>query len=270
METFEDAGYFCVDNMPPQMIPAMADLFRLPGAKTDRVALVFDVRGRKYFNELDGALAELDKRAIPYRIVFLEASEDTLAARYQATRRQHPLATDDSLSGAIARERRLLGALRDRADVVIDTSDLNVHQLRRRVQDTVLAGDLTDRVMVTFLSFGYKYGLPHEADMVLDARFIPNPHWEEELRPLCGLDEPVRSYVIERTETLGFVERAVSLLRYLIPFYVGECKRYVLVAVGCTGGRHRSVALAEALADRLGQEPKVNVSVRHRDLERKS
>lgn len=270
METFEDAGYFCVDNMPPQMIPAMADLFRLPGAKTARVALVFDVRGREYFPELDTALAELDLRRIPYRILFLEADEETLAARYQATRRAHPLAAGGSLSEDLARERELLARLRERADVVIDTSDLNVHQLRRRVQDTVLAGELTDRVLVTLVSFGYKYGLPHEADIVLDARFIPNPHWVEELRLLSGLDHAVRHYVIDRPETLGFLERANSLLLYLVPFFVAERKRHVLVAVGCTGGRHRSVALVEALADTLGQEPKVQVSVRHRDLDRQN
>ncbi len=270
VNTFEDAGYFCVDNMPPQMLPGMTDVFCLPGTKTGRVALVFDIRGREFFTEFDQALEELDKRGIAYRIVFLEADEETLVARYQATRRTHPLDESGSLVEGIRLERRLLASLRERAAVVIDTSDLNVHELRRRIQDAVLAGELTDRVLLTCVSFGYKFGLPMEADVVLDARFLPNPHWVESLRPLTGRDESVSEYVLNRPEALGFLERVSSLLKYLVPLYLQERKTHVIVAVGCTGGRHRSVALTEALARLMDTEPNVDVSTRHRDLERQS
>lgn len=270
VDTFEDAGYFCVDNMPPQMLPGMADLFSLPGTKVARVALVFDIRGREFFCEFDQALKELERRGIPYRIIFLEADEETLISRYQATRRAHPLSETGSLMEGICRERRILESLRERADVVIDTSHLNVHELRRQIQDAVLAGELTDRVLITFMSFGYKYALPLEADIVLDARFLPNPHWVEDLRPLTGMDAAVSDYVIRRPEALGFLERVTSLLSYLVPFFLQERKTHVMVAVGCTGGRHRSVALAEELAQLFEKEPGVDVSVRHRDLERQS
>lgn len=270
VNTFEDAGYFCVDNMPPQMLPGMTDVFCLPGTKAARVALVFDIRGREFFLEFDQALQELERRGIPYRIIFLEADEETLVSRYQATRRAHPLSGTGSLIEGIRRERRLLQSLRERADVVIDTSHLNVHELRRQIQDAVLAGELTDRVLLTFVSFGYKYGLPLESDIVLDARFLPNPHWVEDLRPLTGLDAAVSDYVVQRPEALGFLERAASLLRYLVPFFLQERKTHVIVAVGCTGGRHRSVALVESLSRLLSKEAGVDVSVRHRDLERQS
>ncbi len=270
VNTFEDAGYFCVDNMPPQMLPGMTDVFCLPGTKAARVALVFDIRGREFFSEFDQALQELERRGIPYRIIFLEADEETLIARYQASRRAHPLSGTGSLIEGIRREREILESLRERAEVVIDTSHLIVLELRRQIQDAVLAGELTDRVLITFLSFGYKYALPLEADMVLDARFLPNPHWVEELRPLTGMDAPVSEYVIHRPEALGFLERVTSLLRFLVPFFLQERKTHVIVAVGCTGGRHRSVALAEELARLLDKEAGVDVSVRHRDLERQS
>ncbi|NLE74874.1 MAG: RNase adapter RapZ [Actinobacteria bacterium] len=270
VNTFEDAGYFCVDNMPPQMLPGMTDVFCLPGAKTGKVALVFDIRGREFFTEFDQAMEELDKRNIPHRIVFLEADEETLVARYQATRRTHPLDDSGSIVEGIRREQRLLASLRERADVVIDTSDLNVHELRRRIQDAVLAGELINRVLLSYVSFGYKYGLPTEADLVLDARFLPNPHWVESLRPLTGQDAPVSEYVLNRPEALGFLERISSLLKYLVPLYLQEGKTHVIVAVGCTGGRHRSVALTETLAGLMDMEPTVDVSIRHRDLGRQS
>lgn len=269
--TFEDAGYFCIDNMPPEMLPRIAELFSLEGSRVEKVALVFDARGGRYFERLDQALTELAGWGVECRILFLEASDDTLVARYQSTRRSHPLCGGDlGLLAGIRTERALLAELRDRADVVVDTTGLNVHELTRRVQETMLAGELRDRLLLTFVSFGYKFGLPLEADMVLDARFLPNPHWVEELRPLTGRDDPVKDYVLARPETHGFLERVAALLQYLLPLYTAEQKTQLLVAVGCTGGRHRSVALAEAMAALFAKEAGVTTSVRHRDLDRRA
>lgn len=266
--TFEDKGYFCIDNLPVQMLPRVVELFSLEGSRVDKVALVFDVRGRHYFKYLEKMLAELGRLGVPSRVLFLDASDDVLVARFQLTRRSHPLSPDDRLVEGIREERLLLSGLRERADVVIDTSDLNVHELKWRIQDALLAGELIDKVSVTFLSFGYKFGLPTEADIVLDARFLPNPYWVEELRPLTGLDASVKDYAIARPETHGFIERAASLLIYLVPLYLAVRRTRLIVAVGCTGGRHRSVALAEAFAARLAKEPHIVAGVRHRDLER--
>jgi UPF0042 nucleotide-binding protein len=266
--TFEDKGYFCIDNLPPEMLLRVAELFSLDGSRVDKVALVFDARAGSSLELLEETLPELERRGIQSRILFLEASDEELVARFQATRRAHPLASADNLGEGIVRERRLLGDIRDRADVVIDTTGLNVHELRRTIQEQMLAGELVHKIAVTFESFGYKFGIPRQADMVLDARFLPNPHWVASLRPLTGLDAPVRAYVLERPETQGFVRRAASLLRYLAPAYLAEQKTSLLVAIGCTGGRHRSVAIAEALAESLSRCKNMSTMVRHRDVGR--
>lgn len=267
--TFEDMGYFCIDNLPPEMLFRVAELFALDGSRVNRVALVFDARAGSSLEVLDEALPELERLGIHWRILFLEASDEELVSRFQATRRSHPLASADNLLEGIARERELLTSLRDRADVVIDTTGLNVHELKRRIQEQMLASERQNSIVVTFLSFGYKYGIPREADIVLDARFLPNPHWVPALRPFTGLDGAVRDYVLEHPQTQGFLKRAAALLRYLAPAYLAEQKTSLLVAVGCTGGRHRSVAIAEALAVALGGAKGVNTTVRHRDVGRK-
>jgi UPF0042 nucleotide-binding protein len=218
---------------------------------------------------LEEAWPALERMGVRVRILFLEASDEELVARFQATRRTHPLASSDNLQEGMLMERALLSRLRDRADVVIDTTGLNVHELRHRIQQQMLAGELADKLVMTFLSFGYKFGIPREADMVLDARFLPNPHWVPGLRPLSGLEEPVRRFVLERPETQGFVKRASALLRYLAPAYLAEQKTSLLVAVGCTGGRHRSVAIADALATALARSKDVTTTVRHRDVGRR-
>lgn len=266
--TFEDMGFFCIDNLPPQMLAGVFELFSLEGSRVDRLAMVFDVRAAQYFDEMVQALDDLVARGAHCRILFLEASDEALVARYQSTRRPHPVAQEGPLLAGIQEERRLLKPLRDRADVVVDTTGLNVHELRHRLQETLFAGELVNQILVTFLSFGFKFGVPTEADMVLDARFLPNPHWLPELRPLTGLDHEVRDFVVARPESHGFIERVVSLLQYLVPFYLAERKTQLVVAIGCTGGRHRSVALAEALAASLSKDPHVQTGVRHRDVER--
>jgi len=268
--TFEDAGYFCIDNMPPQMLTRVTELFSLKGSRVEKLAMVFDARGGSYFEHLDAALRDLEAAGARPRIVFLEADEDALVARYQETRRVHPLDQGGGLREGIQREKELLAGLRARADLVVDTTRLNIHQLRRRLQGTVLSGELVESIYITFLSFGYKYGVPTEADMVLDARFLPNPHWVEELRSMSGRDSRVKDYVLGHSEAHGFIERVADLLRFLVPPYLKEQKIQLVVAVGCTGGRHRSVALAEELADRLDGFGDVISGVRHRDVDRRA
>ena len=265
--TFEDMGYFCIDNLPPQMLSRVVELFALEGSRVDRVALVFDVRGGAYFEQLGQALEHLKETGIPFRLLYLEASDEALVARYQSTRRPHPLSRN-SLSEGIARERRLLSPLRGQADVVIDTTGIAPRELRRRLEETLLAEQLSDQLFVSLESFGYKYGLPDEADMVLDARFLPNPHWVAELRPFTGLDATVKDYVLGRAEAGMFLDQVIAFIHLLAPGYVSEQKRRLVLAIGCTGGRHRSVVLVEDLARRLRAEPAYVVSVSHRDIER--
>jgi RNase adapter protein RapZ len=265
--TFEDMGYFCIDNMPPQMLDRVVELFALEGSRVDRVALVFDVRAGFYFEQLGQALDHLTESGIPFRLLFLEASTEALVARYQLTRRPHPLSRG-SLHEAIVQEREVLAPLRAQADVVVDTTGLSPRELRRRLEETLMADQLSDQVFVSLESFGYKYGLPDEADVVLDARFLPNPHWVTELRPFTGLDAAVRDHVLGRTEAGKFLDEVVVLLKLIAPGFVSEQKRRVVLAIGCTGGRHRSVALIEDLARRLRGEPAYVISVSHRDIER--
>lgn len=264
--TFEDAGYFCIDNLPPRMLSGVVKLFGLEGSRVNRVALVFDARGGAYFEELGQALEYLRTSGITHRVLYLEASNEALVARYQASRRPHPLCGD--LVEGIARERRLLAPLRAQANVIIDTTDLSPWEFRRRLEETLLADRLSNQLLVSLESFGYRYGLPDEADMVLDARFLPNPHWVPELRPRSGLETPVRDYVLERTEAETFLTQVASLLHFVAPGFLAEQKRRLVVALGCTGGRHRSVVLTEELAHRLAQDPTLVVSVRHRDVDR--
>jgi RNase adapter protein RapZ len=265
--TFEDMGYFCIDNLPPQMLQRVVELFSLEGSRVDRVALVFDVRAGSYFEQLGQALDHLRQMGIPFRLLFLEAAGDALVARYQSTRRPHPLSRG-SLHDAIAEERKLLEPLRAQADVVIDTTDLAPRELRRRLEETLLADQLSDELFVSLESFGYKHGLPDDADIVLDARFLPNPYWVSDLRPFTGLDARVKDYVLGRAEAGKFLDQVVALIKLLAPGFVSEQKRRLVLAIGCTGGRHRSVALVEDLARRLRGEPAYVISVSHRDMER--
>lgn len=264
--TFEDMGYFCIDNLPPQMLPGVVQLFGLEGSRVSQVAVVFDARASNYFEGLGQALQFLHDSGIPVRILYLEASDEALVSRYQATRRPHPLSSD--LREGIARERRLLAPLRAQADLVVDTTNLTPRQLRRHLEETLLADRLSSQLLVSVESFGYRYGLPDEADIVLDTRFLPNPYWVPDLRPRSGLDEAVRRFVLERAEAEEFLVRVVGLIQFLAPLFVAEQKRRVVLALGCTGGRHRSVALAEELARRLKEDPTLVVRLCHRDVDR--
>ncbi len=264
MAAFEDAGFFCIDNLPPQMIPAAADLFSVEGSKVEKVAVVSDVRGGQYFEEIDRCLKDLDGRGITYRLLYLEASDQVLLRRFKETRRPHPLAPDGNIPEGIRREREMLAGLKQRADWVIDTTDLNVHELRSHIVESVVPVG-TMGLVITLVSFGYKFGTPLDADLVFDVRFLPNPNYDPKLKPLTGVDKAVRDYVIKAQAVKQFFERLTPLLDYLLPMYVAEGKSNLTIGVGCTGGRHRSVAIAEWLAKRYRGQ-KYNVILRHRDI----
>ncbi|MBI4729683.1 MAG: RNase adapter RapZ [Acidobacteria bacterium] len=263
-DALEDLGYFVIDNLPPALISKMAELAGASGG-LEKVGLVVDVRGGQFFPELSKALADLAGRGLEYRIVFLTASDEALIRRFEATRRRHPLA--DRIVDGIAKERTLLESLRDRADLVIDTSDLTVHELRRRIEAAFSHQPREASLKVNVESFGYKYGLPQDADLVLDVRFLPNPHWVDELRPLPGTDPRIRDFVMTRQATADFLERFEDLLEVLIPGYLTEGKHYLTLAVGCSGGRHRSVVISEHIAARL-RDRGLSVAVVHRDIDR--
>ncbi|HZD72505.1 MAG TPA: RNase adapter RapZ [Actinomycetota bacterium] len=265
-KVLEDLGYFVIDNLPPSLIGRVAEL-ALVGRDQSRVALVVDARGGAFaddVSELQRALEPLRAQTITLRVLFLEASDEVLVRRFEQTRRRHPVAGERVVE-AIARERDLLRELRAGADLVIDTSDLNVHELRDRI--LAAFADEAAGLLVTVASFGFKYGLPLDADVVLDVRFLPNPHWVPSLRPQTGQDRAVRDYVLEQEGTKAFMDRVEALLKIALPGYVREGKHYLTVAIGCTGGRHRSVVLAEELGRWLADRS-FRVNVTHRDMER--
>jgi UPF0042 nucleotide-binding protein len=267
MNVFEDAGYFCVDNLPAEMIRSLAELFMHEGSKVERAAVVSDSRGGEYLAALAGVIDELDAIGLAHRVVFLQADEQTLLNRYKETRRRHPLAPQGSVVDGIRRELELLAPVRDRADLVIDTSGLSPGSLRRKVADELLE-PTPGRLAVTFTSFGHKHGPPRDADIALDVRFLPNPHYDAALRPLTGFDQRIVDYVGRDGRLQEFYDHVEPLLEYLLPQYVAEGKSHLVIAIGCTGGRHRSVAIAEHLAERFRDRPEYFVEVQHRDVDR--
>ena len=261
----EDLGWFVVDNLPPALLPTLAELGGRSRGDVSRLAAVVDVRSRAFFADLTAAFRRLADDGSDPQIVFLEASDDALVRRHEAVRRPHPLQGEGRLVDGIAREREMLRDLRAEADIVLDTTDLNVHELASKV----LSAFAADRpgLHATVMSFGYKYGLPVDADLIADARFLPNPHWVPELRPLPGTDAKVREYVLGQQGADEFLDTYAHLLDIVGAGYRREGKRYATVAIGCTGGKHRSVAIAEELARRL-TDSGVDTSVEHRDLGR--
>jgi UPF0042 nucleotide-binding protein len=266
IHTFEDLGYFCIDNLPPAFIGQLVDVTALPGSRIHRIAVVCDVRGQEFFDELMGALAALLGKGVPYRLLFLEADDEVLVRRFSETRRRHPM-TDDGLSvaEAIAAERETLVSIRGDADFIIDTSLLKPQELRAAIRERFLSGSPAGTLAITVTSFGFKYGIPLDADIIMDVRFLPNPYYDSVLRPLSGLDEPVRAFVFGRSETGEFVERWHNLLEILAPAYLAEGKSHLSISMGCTGGMHRSVALAEETAEFL-RSLGFSVAVSHRDI----
>jgi UPF0042 nucleotide-binding protein len=262
----EDLGFFVIDNLPPMLIGKVAELAR-GLEKPTRYALVVDVRSGDFLHDLSVAVAELHKLGAHTRVLFLDAADDVLVRRYEASRRRHPLSDSDRVSDGIAQERVLLESLKGEADLIVDTSGLNVHELRDRLRELFAEHVADGALQVNVVSFGYKHGLPLDVDLVFDCRFLPNPHWVEELRPQTGLDDPVRDYVLEQPDTRLFLTELDALLTLTMPGYEEEGKAYLSIGVGCTGGRHRSVVISEQLAERLRGHG-YHVSVHHRDVER--
>ena len=224
MDAFEDAGWFCIDNLPPELVPPLVDLFRREGSKVDRVAVASDVRGGEYFGRLEQCLDELRERGVEPTLVFLEASNEALVRRFKETRRRHPLAASGSVIDGIRKERRLLAGLRERANVVIDTSELSVHQLKARLNEDLVQHTRRSNIVFAIVSFGYKYGIPIDADLLFDVRFLPNPYYDLKLRPLTGLDREVREFVMQSPGTAEYLERLFPLLDFLFPRYAAEGK----------------------------------------------
>jgi UPF0042 nucleotide-binding protein len=262
----EDLGWFVVDNLPPSLLATMAELAARSQGSVDKIAVVVDVRSRGFTSDVNTALAELDGKGLRPRVVFLEAADEELVRRFENVRRPHPLQDDGTLLDGITRERALLHDLRGDADLVIDTTMLNVHELRAKIA-AAFAEAAAGALHATVMSFGYKYGLPVDADLVVDCRLLPNPHWVPDLRPQNGLDPEVRDYVLGQEGAAEFVDTTADLLRQYQRGYLREGKHFATVAIGCTGGKHRSVAVAEELAARLRGDG-VDVRVVHRDLGR--
>jgi len=265
-KSLEDLGWFVVDNLPPGLLPTMVDLAARSNGAVTKMAAVVDVRSRAFSTDLKSAISDLGARRASARVVYLEAADDTLVRRFDSERRPHPLQGTGRVTDGIAAERELLREVRGDADLVLDTSRLNVHELRAKMRD-FFGGGTAAGLRLSIVSFGYKYGLPVDADLVADCRFLPNPHWIAELAPLTGQDEPAREYVLSRPGAREFLHYYSELLRVVLPGYEREGKRFVTLAVGCTGGKHRSVAMANELAARIA-DAGADVQVVHRDLGR--
>ena len=265
-DTLEDRGWLVIDNLPAVLIPRVSDLVSRPGSETQKVVLVSGRGGTEYVDELKSGIEHLRQAGGRVRVLFLDASDEVLVRRFEGTRRRHPMASD-SVAEGIAREREVLEAIKAEADVVVDTSELNVHQLRDRLVELFERDDPSVGMLTSVVSFGYKHGIPLDVDLVLDCRFLPNPHWVDELRPYTGLEDPVREYVLSQPQTREFLGKLDDLLGLLLPGYVQEGKTYLSLAVGCTGGRHRSVVLAEEIA-RCIEGHGFKPAVHHRDLYR--
>ena len=266
LKALEDLRYFCVDNIPPTLIPRLVELLE-DDPELDRIGLGVDVRTRSFLRGAEEIIDELSSSGCRTDVVFLECSDEELVHRYSETRRSHPLAPGGDLLSAIRRERERLTPLRQRARMVVDTSGLSVHDLRRKLVEYISHGDGRPRMVTRVVSFGFKYGLPVDADLVLDLRYLPNPHFVPELRPQSGLDQPVADFVLQASETVELLTDLENLLQHLLPRYEREGKAYLTLGLGCTGGRHRSVCVAEALAERLRSDREIVVE--HRDIERR-
>ncbi|MBA4371206.1 MAG: RNase adapter RapZ [Coriobacteriaceae bacterium] len=268
IHTFEDVGFFCIDNVPPALIRRVVELTTLPGSRVRRIAIVSDVRAASFFAELADELRALREEGVPFHLLFLEADDETLVNRFKETRRRHPLCEESaSTAEAIAAEREALADVRTLADLVIDTSQLTPQQLRAHIRQTFFGEALNQTLAVGVMSFGFKHGAPIDADIVMDVRFLPNPYYDPEMRDLSGTEALVRDFVMGREETTEFLARWFELLSTVMPHYIAEGKTYLQIALGCTGGRHRSVVLAEETATFLRARG-YPVTVNHRDIGR--
>lgn len=266
IRSLEDLGFYCVDNLPPTLIPKFAEVCFKTGGKIDKIAIVADIRGRSFFDDLLGSLSTLDEEGYNYEVVFLEATDETLVKRYKETRRKHPLAPDGRIINGIYIEKKKLKAVRERADRIINTTKLTNKELNDEI---IMAygdiGQIEKPLVINVISFGFKYGIPLDADLVMDVRFITNPFYIPELKPLSGIDKPVKDYVLSKSETKEFIEKFSDMLNFLIPNYKIEGKRQLIIAIGCTGGRHRSVAIANKIYEILNHHGH-SVTIDHRDI----
>ena len=259
-------GYFCVDNLPPKLISKFAEMCTQSSGNIEKVALVIDIRGGVFFDDLFETLNYLKQNEFKYEILFLEATDEVLIKRFKETRRSHPLSPDGRVLTGITQEREKLREIKNVADIIIDTSKYEIRDLREKINKTY--GDNTypeKQLSITVLSFGFKYGIPVDSDLVFDVRFIPNPFYIPELKQYSGNDEPVKEYVLKQAETINFIEKLVDMLKFLIPNYIKEGKRQLIISIGCTGGRHRSVAIANEIYERLNKE-NYNSRIEHRDV----
>jgi UPF0042 nucleotide-binding protein len=268
IQSMEDLGFFCVDNLPPILIPKFAELCLQSEGKINKIALVVDIRGGEFFNDLFEALEEVKNLGIYFEILFLEASDEVLVKRFKETRRRHPLGTDGGVYEGISLERERLGDLRGRADKIIDTSNLKPSELKEEIQRLWGKENRNKKLAITIMSFGYKYGIPLDTDLLVDVRFLPNPYYMPELRPLTGIDAEVKDYVLKSPLTKEFLDKYSQLLNFLIPLYIAEGKNHLVIAIGCTGGQHRSVAIANYLGEVLIKND-YQVTIKHRDIEKR-
>ena len=267
LKMLEDVGYFCVDNLPVQLIPKMADLLRVPGSELNKAALGVDIRSGQSLDELAEVLGELDGAGMKYEILFLESSDNVLIKRYKETRRFHPLAGNDSrVDEGIQKERERILFLKKKADYLIDTSHMLTRELKRELNKIFVQNKEYKNLYITVLSFGFKYGIPSDADLVFDVRFLPNPYYIEELRPHSGNDRQVRDYVMDNKKAEIFLEKMTDLVEFLIPNYVQEGKTQLVIGIGCTGGKHRSVTLANELFEILSKNENYGIRIEHRDI----
>ncbi|MBM7868242.1 RNase adapter RapZ [Heliobacterium gestii] len=267
IRALEDLGFFCVDNLPPNLLPKFGELIVHSKGKITKIALVIDIRGGEFFDSLSDGLHQLGAQGIQCEILFLEASDEALIRRYKESRRRHPLSGDARIYDSIKLERQMLADLRGRADKVVDTSDLSAQQLKTQIFELFGKDARNSQLRITIISFGYKYGTPRDADLLMDVRFLPNPFYEPALRNLTGNDEPVQEYVLSSPTTKVFMRKYYSLLRFLLPHYTKEGKSHLVVGIGCTGGKHRSVTLANRLAAALADEDYA-ITVKHRDIDK--
>ena len=267
LKMMEDMGYFCVDNMPIPLMSKLTELFMVPNGEINKVALGLDIRSGQNLDELENILNEMDLAQIPYEILFLEARDETLIKRYKETRRNHPLAGAGRVEKGIALERQKVGFLKKRANYILDTSRLLTRELKAELSKIFVENREYKNLYITVLSFGFKYGIPNDADLVFDVRFLPNPYYIDELRPRSGNDKPVQEYVMNNELAREFLEKLVDMVQFLMPNYAAEGKHQLVIAIGCTGGKHRSVTIANALYDRLTvTEEDYGLKKEHRDL----
>lgn len=267
LKMMEDMGYFCVDNLPVPLIPILADSLHTPGAEMNKTVLGVDIRSGHSFKELEKVLEDMDEREFEYEILFLEASDDVLIKRYKETRRFHPLSgKQERVDKGIAKERKELQYLKEKADYLIDTSHMLTRELKRQLSKIFVENKEYKNLYVTVLSFGFKYGIPSDADLVFDVRFLPNPYYIEELRPKSGNDNEVREFVMSNGKAEEFLEKLEDMVQFLIPNYIAEGKTQLVIAIGCTGGKHRSVTLANALYEAISKEEHYGARIEHRDI----